>query len=58
LAYAVITAMGPTYSWFHLYELQFTGQSFAMTQKEVPKEITKMAKGALKTATISVHFAQ
>lgn len=52
-AYAMITAMGPTYLWFQLYELLDLGKSFGMTEKEAFKGIEKMVKGALKTMSKS-----
>lgn len=48
-AYAMITAMGPTYLWFQLYELLDLGKSFGMSDKEAAKAVEKMVKGALKT---------
>ena len=36
-AYAVLTAMGPTYFNFQLDELQKLGESFGLTQREVQK---------------------
>lgn len=52
-AYAVITAMGPTYFWFQFYELEELGKTFGMTPKEVKEGLAKMMKGALKTMTDS-----
>lgn len=48
-AYAMITAMGPTYLWFQLYELLELGKSFGLTDKQAWKAIKKMLKGALET---------
>jgi pyrroline-5-carboxylate reductase len=48
-AYAMITAMGPTYLWFQFYELTDLGKSFGMSEKEAAKAVEKMVKGALKT---------
>jgi pyrroline-5-carboxylate reductase len=48
-AYAMITAMGPTYLWFQLYELLELGKSFGLTDKQAWKGIKKMLKGALET---------
>ena len=48
-AYAIITAMGPTYLWFQLYELMELGKSFGLTDKQAWKGIKKMLKGALET---------
>lgn len=52
-AYAIITAMGPTYFWFQLYELEELGKTFGMTPKEVKESLAKMMQGALKTMTDS-----
>ena len=48
-SYAILTAMGPTYFWFQLNELQNLGESFGLTPKETEKGLSKMMKGALKT---------
>jgi pyrroline-5-carboxylate reductase len=48
-AYAIITAMGPTYLWFQLYELLELGTSFGLTDKQAWKGIKKMLKGAVET---------
>jgi pyrroline-5-carboxylate reductase len=48
-AYAVLTAMGPTYFWFQLDELQKLGESFGLVTEETQEALTKMMKGALKT---------
>jgi len=48
-AFAMITAMGPTYLWFQLYELLELGKSFGLTDKQAWKGIKKMLKGALET---------
>jgi pyrroline-5-carboxylate reductase len=48
-AYAIITAMGPTYLWFQLYELLDLGKSFGMSDREAAKAVEKMVKGTLKT---------
>ena len=52
-AYAIITAMGPTYFWFQLYELEELGKTFGMTPKEVKESLVKMVKGTFKTMTDS-----
>ena len=36
-AYAIITAMGPTYLWFQLSELNELAQSFGLSEKEAAK---------------------
>ena len=48
-AYAIVTAMGPTYLWFQLFELFDLGKSFGLTEKQAWKGIKKMLKGALET---------
>lgn len=46
-AYAVITAMGPTYLWFQLYELETLARSFGMTGPEAAEAVRQMAEGTL-----------
>jgi len=48
-AYAIITAMGPTYLWFQLSEINELAKSFGLSEKEAAKAISKMTKGAIKT---------
>lgn len=48
-AYAIVTAMGPTYFWFQLFELFELGKSFGLTDKQAWKGIKKMLKGAIET---------
>jgi pyrroline-5-carboxylate reductase len=48
-AYAILTAMGPTYLWFQIEELKEIGLSFGLSAKEVEKALAKMVKGAVKT---------
>jgi pyrroline-5-carboxylate reductase len=48
-AYAILTAMGPTYFWFQIDELQKLCESFGLTSKETEKSISKMMKGTMKT---------
>jgi pyrroline-5-carboxylate reductase len=48
-AYAVITAMGPTYLWFQLYELEALARSFGMTETEAALAVRQMAVGTLQT---------
>jgi pyrroline-5-carboxylate reductase len=50
-AYAILTAMGPTYLWFQWYELQNIGQSFGLTAEATQEGIEKMVMGAVKTMT-------
>jgi pyrroline-5-carboxylate reductase len=52
-AYAVLTAMGPTYFWFQLYELEELGKTFGMTSIEAKESLAKMLRGTLKTMTDS-----
>ncbi|HEX2867857.1 MAG TPA: NAD(P)-binding domain-containing protein [Ignavibacteriales bacterium] len=48
-AYAVLTAMGPTYLWFQLYELKNIMREFGLHEAETEDGIRKMTEGALKT---------
>jgi len=48
-AYAVITAMGPTYLWFQLQELRSLAESFGMTSAEAQTGVAEMAAGAAHT---------
>lgn len=48
-AYAIITAMGPTYLWFQLVELNKLAISFGMTRAEAEGGITEMVAGTLNT---------
>ncbi|HQJ30939.1 MAG TPA: pyrroline-5-carboxylate reductase dimerization domain-containing protein, partial [Syntrophales bacterium] len=48
-AYAILTAMGPTYLWFQLEELKDLGMSFGLTARETEKALAKMVKGTVKT---------
>lgn len=48
-AYAILTAMGPTYLWFQIEELKALGLSFGLSTKEAEKALAKMVKGAVKT---------
>jgi pyrroline-5-carboxylate reductase len=50
-AYAILTAMGPTYLWFQLYELQEIGRSFGLSDEAVQEGIEKMVLGTVKTMT-------
>ncbi|NPU84643.1 MAG: NAD(P)-binding domain-containing protein [Syntrophaceae bacterium] len=47
-AYAVLTAMGPTYLWFQLNELRMLGESFGLSPKQASRALNKMVKGAAK----------
>jgi len=48
-AYAVITAMGPTYLWFQLRELRNLAESFGMAAEEAETGVAEMAAGAVRT---------
>jgi pyrroline-5-carboxylate reductase len=48
-AYAVITAMGPTYLWFQLAELIRLGESFGLSSDEATRAVLSMTAGAVKT---------
>ncbi len=48
-AYAILTAMGPTYLWFQLYELQAIAESFGLTSEETQAGIARMVMGAVDT---------
>jgi pyrroline-5-carboxylate reductase len=48
-AYALFTAMGPTYFWFQLYELQELIKSFGISQKAIRDVLPKMLRGVVKT---------
>ncbi len=48
-AYAILTAMGPTYLWFQLEELKDLAVSFGLTAGEAKKALAKMVKGTVKT---------
>jgi len=48
-AYAIITAMGPTYLWFQLQELQRLAESFGIAASYAKKGIAEMVIGSVKT---------
>jgi pyrroline-5-carboxylate reductase len=48
-AYAVLTAMGPTYFWFQFRELQELGRSFGLPAAEVDAGLAAMVKGTART---------
>jgi pyrroline-5-carboxylate reductase len=48
-AYAVVTAMGPTYLWFQLQELRNLAESFGMSAGEAETGVAEMVAGAVKT---------
>ena len=55
-AYAILTAMGPTYLWFQLYELKAIGESFGLTPQEVTAGLEAMVMGTARTMT-AAHLA-
>lgn len=48
-AYALISAMGPTYLWFQLQELERLAVEFGLTQAAARRAIAAMADGAVST---------
>lgn len=48
-AYAIVTAMGPTYMWFQWYELRNLAESFGMSAEEAEIAVAEMVAGAVKT---------
>jgi len=48
-AYAVTTAMGPTYLWFQLYEILGIAKSFGLSHEKALEGVSKMAAGAART---------
>jgi pyrroline-5-carboxylate reductase len=48
-AYAVLTAMGPTYLWFQMQQLRELGQSFGLSSAEVDAGLDAMIRGAAQT---------
>jgi pyrroline-5-carboxylate reductase len=48
-AYAVISAMGPTYFWFQLQKLKELGVSYGLEEEEAKKVILEMLNGAANT---------
>ncbi len=48
-AFAILTAMGPTYLWFQLFALQELGESFGLSRQEAESGILKMVTGTVKT---------
>ena len=50
-AYAILTAMGPTYLWFQLYELAAISESFGLTPQEVSSGLEAMVKGTVQAMT-------
>lgn len=48
-AYALFTAMGPTYFWFQFYELTKIVEGFGLNEQEISEGLGKMLNGTLKT---------
>ena len=48
-AYSILTAMGPTYLWFQLHELQKIAESFGLSRHEAETGALEMVAGAGKT---------
>jgi pyrroline-5-carboxylate reductase len=48
-AYAVLTAMGPTYLWFQLQALREVALGFGLTEAEVARALKRMVCGATRT---------
>jgi pyrroline-5-carboxylate reductase len=48
-AYAILTAMGPTYFWFQLYELSGLAKSFGLDDNDIKEGIKAMMNGTVKT---------
>jgi pyrroline-5-carboxylate reductase len=48
-AYAILSAMGPTYLWFQMQKLRELGVSFGLTEKETDQSLYAMIKGSAKT---------
>jgi len=47
--YAIVGAMGPTYLWFQLYELERIGMKFGLSPQEARRAVSCMAEGSAKT---------
>jgi pyrroline-5-carboxylate reductase len=48
-AYAILTAMGPTYFWYQMYELLARAEAFGLTAGEAQEGLVRMMTGALET---------
>jgi pyrroline-5-carboxylate reductase len=48
-AYAVLTAMGPTYLWFQLYEITSLARSFGLSPGAAEEAVASMTIGAVRT---------
>jgi len=45
-AYAILSAMGPTYFWFQMFQLMELGQSFGLTREAAVEAVCRMLDGA------------
>jgi pyrroline-5-carboxylate reductase len=52
-AYAIVTAMGPTYLWHQLYQLIDLGVTFGLAADEAERAVTTMVGGAVETMVAS-----
>ncbi len=57
-AYAVTSAMGPTYLWFQLYELRELARSFGLSEEASAVAVEQMAAGALATMASELSQAE
>lgn len=58
-AYAIISAMGPTYFWFQWEALRALGRSFGLQQEAVDQALANMLSGSLNTLLASgMDFAE
>lgn len=48
-SYAVLTAMGPTYFWFQLYELAAVARGFGLSASAADEAVASMVMGAVRT---------
>lgn len=46
-AYAIVSAMGPTYFWFQMYELVRLGESFGLTMDAARNAVASMMEGGV-----------
>jgi pyrroline-5-carboxylate reductase len=52
-AYALLTAMGPTYLWFQLYELQSLAEGFGLPRPAATEGLSQMVKGVVRAMSES-----
>jgi len=48
-AYAILTAMGPTYFWYQFEELQNLGKEFGLDEETIRHALPRMLEGGVKT---------